>query len=87
MVTKTDDFSVEVDGVKGICPAGEAWAEQRLQQGKIPVLACEGPCVRGDIARRVANIVGKEEPFARACFPEAFFVPHSGMTRWVQEAD
>jgi uncharacterized metal-binding protein len=83
----TPDFTVQVDGVKGVCPAGEAWAEDKILQKKIPVLSCEGPCVRGDIARRAANIIGKEEPFGRACFPEAFFVPHSSMKRWVQEAD
>jgi uncharacterized metal-binding protein len=83
----TEDFTLQVDGVKGVCPAGEAWAEQQLLQTKIPVLACEGPCVRGDIARRAANIIGYEEPFARACFPEVAFVPHSGMARWVKEAD
>ena len=87
MKPKTEDFTVQVDGVNGLCPAGEAWAEQQILQKKIPVLACEGPCIRGDIARRAANIVGKEEPFARACYPEAFFVPHSGMARWVKEAD
>ena len=48
----TEDFTLQVDGVKGVCPAGEAWAEQQILQKKIPVLACEGPCVRGDIARR-----------------------------------
>lgn len=83
----TPDFAVQVDGVKGVCPAGEAWAEEKTLQKKIPVLSCEGPCVRGDIARRAANIIGKEEPFGRACFPETFFVPHSSMARWVREAD
>ena len=83
----TEDFSIQVDGVKGVCPAGEAWAEEQIRQKKVPVLACEGPCVRGDIARRAANIIGKEEPFARACFPEVAFVPHSGMARWVKGAD
>jgi len=87
MQPKTDDFTVQVDGVKGVCPAGEAWAEQMIHQNKIPVLSCEGPCVRGDIARRAANIVGNEEPFARACFPETFFVPHSSMARWVKGAN
>ena len=87
MKTKTEDFAVQVDGVKGVCPAGEAWAEQMILQKKIPVLSCEGPCVRGDIARRAANLVAEEEPFARACFPETFFVPHSSMARWVKEAD
>ena len=83
----SDDFTVKVDGVKGVCPAGEAWAEEMLLQKKTPVLACEGPCVRGDIARRAANLIVEEEPFARACYPEVFFVPHSGMARWVKEAD
>ena len=87
MKTKTEDFAVQVDGVKGVCPAGEAWAEQMILEKKIPVLSCEGPCVRGDIARRAANLVAEEEPFARACFPETFFVPHSSMARWVKEAD
>ncbi len=87
MNTVTEDFTLEVDGVKGVCPAGEAWAEQQILQKKIPVLACEGPCIRGDIARRAANIVGKEEPFARACYAEAALVPHSTMARWVKVAD
>ncbi len=87
MSTSTEDFTVKVDGVKGTCPVGEAWAEERILQKKIPVLACEGPCIRGEIARLAANQVAKEQPFARACFPEAFFVPHSGMNRWLKEAD
>lgn len=87
MNTVTEDFSVQVDGIKGTCPVGEAWADQWNLQKKIPVLACEGPCIRGEIARLAANQVAKEKPFARACFPEAFFVPYSGMNRWLKEAD
>ncbi len=87
MKKTTEDFMLRVDGVKGLCPAGEAWAEQSIRQKKIPVLACEGPCIRGDIARRAANIVAKEEPFARACYAEVALVPHSSMARWVREAD
>ncbi|HSF81516.1 MAG TPA: putative zinc-binding protein [Anaerolineales bacterium] len=87
MKTKTEDFIIQVDGVVGVCPAGEAWAEGKMLHKKIPVLSCEGPCVRGDIARRAANLVAQEEPFGRACFPETFFVPHSSMARWVKEAD
>lgn len=83
----TKDFAVQVDGVVGLCPAGEDWAERNITNKKIPVLSCEGPCVRGDIARRAANLVAKEAPFARACYPEAAFVPHSAMARWVKEAD
>jgi uncharacterized metal-binding protein len=87
MNTVTEDFTLQVDGVKGVCPAGEAWAEQQILRKKIPVLACEGPCIRGDIARLAANRVAKEEPFARACYAETFLVPHSSMARWVKEAD
>lgn len=87
MGTVTKDFTLEVDGIKGVCPAGEAWADQQTTENKIPVLACEGPCIRGDIARLAANRVVKEQPFARACFAETFFVPHSSMTRWVKGAD
>ncbi len=87
MKTKIEDFTVQVDGISGTCPAGEAWAAQQILEKKIPVLACEGPCVRGDIARRAADSVAKVEPFARACFPETFFVPYSGMAKWVKEAD
>ncbi len=83
----TADFTLRVGGVKGICPAGEAWAERQIAEGKIPVLSCEGPCIRGDIARRAANMVAKEKPFARACYAETFLVPYSSMTRWVKEAD
>ena len=80
-------FTLQVDGVKGVCPAAEAWAEEQIQQKKIPVLACESACIRGDIARRVANLVAREEPFARACCAEVAFLPHSMMARWVKEAD
>ena len=44
------DFTLQVDGVKGVCPAAEVWAEDKILQKKIPVLACESACIRGDIA-------------------------------------
>ncbi len=87
MKKRTDDFSVQVTGITGVCPAGEAWAEQNITEKKVPVLSCEGPCIRGDIARRAANIVGKEQGFGRACYAEMAFVPHSAMARWIGEAD
>jgi uncharacterized metal-binding protein len=82
------DFSINVDGVKGSCPAGEAWAEQNLANGKIPVFSCEGPCIRGEIARLAANIVAQEnEQYARSCHAETFYVPHSAMAKWVKESE
>ena len=57
-----------------------------IAEGKIPVLSCEGPCIRGEIARLAANMVAEEEPYARSCYAETFLVPHSTMTRWVKNA-
>ena len=84
----TPDFSLSVQEVTGLCPAGEAYAKQQLAAKRIPVLSCEGPCIRGDIARRAANMVAREVgSFARACHGETFFVPHSAMASWVKSAD
>jgi uncharacterized metal-binding protein len=84
----TPDFSVAVQGVKGFCPAGEAYAKRNISERKIPVLSCEGPCIRGEIARLAANFVAHDVPsFARACHAETFFVPHSSMARWVKDAE
>lgn len=84
----TPAFSVAVQGVKGLCPAGEVYALRNLSEKTIPVLSCEGPCIRGEIARLAANLIAQEVPsFARACHAETFFVPHSSMARWVKDAD
>jgi uncharacterized metal-binding protein len=84
----TPDFSLDVKGVTGFCPVGEAYAKQQLAAKSIPVLSCEGPCVRGEIARLAANLIAKELPsLARACHGETFFVPHSAMASWVKSAE
>ena len=87
MNTNTTEFSLKVDGVEGLCPSGEKHAQDRMAEGKIPVLSCEGPCIRGEIARLAANIVATEPPYARSCYAESFLVPHSSMKRWLMEAD
>ncbi len=87
-VNYTPEFSIAVGEVQGICPAGEAYARRKMAERKIPVFSCEGPCIRGEIAREVANFVAKEVPsLARACHAETFFVPHSSMTHWIKDAD
>ncbi len=84
----TPDFSLEVEEVTGLCPAGEVWAKRNISEKKIPVFSCEGPCIRGEIARLAANLVAQEVPsYARACHAETFFVPHSSMASWVKEAE
>jgi uncharacterized metal-binding protein len=88
MENYTPDFSLDVQGVKGFCPVGEAYAKEQIEEKTIPVLSCEGPCIRGEIARLAANLVAQEVPsLARACHAEAFFVPHSSMAQWVKDAD
>lgn len=88
MAQSTPDFTLDVEGVRGVCPAGEVYAERTMAEKKIPVFSCEGPCIRGDIARLVANLVAQEVPsLARACHAETFLVPHSSMARWVRGAE
>lgn len=88
MDERTPDFTLAVEAVAGRCPAGERYAEEQIARASIPVLSCEGPCIRGEIARLAANMVAAEAPgHARACHAEAFFVPHSAMSRWVRTAE
>jgi uncharacterized metal-binding protein len=88
MKAHTPDFSLQVHGVQGFCPAGETYAKQQIERKAIPVMSCEGPCIRGEIARLAANYVARDVPsLARACHAETFFVPHSSMARWVKGAE
>jgi len=87
MENHTPDFSLEVQGIKGFCPAGEVYAKQQIKINTIPVMSCEGPCIRGEIARLTANYITQQLPYlARACHAETFLVPHSSMARWVKGA-
>jgi uncharacterized metal-binding protein len=87
MSKSSERFTVEVDGIAGLCPSGEKWAADNMAKGAIPVLSCEGPCIRGDIARLAANSVARHAPYARACYAETALVPHSAMAAWVRQAD
>jgi uncharacterized metal-binding protein len=88
MRASTPDFSLNISEVTGHCPAGEIYAKQNIAEKKTPVLSCEGPCIRGEIARLAANIVADEATrYARCCYAETFLVPHSTMTAWVKGAE
>ena len=88
MEAYTADFSLGVQGVRGSCPAGEAYAKEQIAAKRIPVLSCEGPCIRGEIARLAGNLITQEVPsLARACHAETFFVPHSSMAAWIKGAE
>ena len=62
-----DSFTVEVKRTDGHCPIGETVGKRNIEEGRIPVLSCEGGCIRGEIARLAANMVSKEAGFARGC--------------------
>ncbi len=88
MADFTPDFTLDVEGVKGSCPAGEDYASRVMSKKTIPVLSCEGPCIRGEIARLAANMVARDvEGLARACHAESFLVPHSAMAAWIRSAE
>lgn len=87
MAESLPHFSIEIDGVSGTCPVGEKWANDNIRNNIIPVLACEGPCIRGEIARLAANIVAKKNQYGRACYAEVALVPNSSMSKWVKGAD
>ncbi len=54
MAKSSPDFSLKVDGVKGVCPAGEKYANRNIAEGRTSVFSCEGACIRGEIARLAA---------------------------------
>ncbi len=86
MKKSNSTFSLKVSKTERNCPIGEKIGKQNLEQGKVPVISCEGPCIRGEIARLVANIVAKQEPYRRGCHGELFSVPESAMAEWMNKA-
>ena len=70
----------------GRCATGEIVGERNIAEGRIPVFSCEGGCIRGEIARRAANLVAGDPRYARACHGEVFTAPHTAIGRWVSEA-
>ena len=65
----------------GSCPIGEITGKKNISESKIPVLSCEGACIRGEIARLAANIVSKEQAYGRGCHGELITVPESAIAQ------
>ena len=78
---------VKVDTTEAICPIGEITGNKNTSESKIPVLSCEGACIRGEIARLAANIVSKEQAFGRGCHGELIAVPESAIAQWIKSAE
>ena len=86
MKASNNSFTLEISKTDRTCPVGEKIGSRYLEEGKIPVLSCEGACIRGEIARLAANLVAKEEPYRRGCHGELFTVPTSALARWIRKA-
>ena len=82
-----ENFLLTVTPTKQSCPIGETTGKRNIAQGKIPVLACEGGCIRGEIAGLTVNILVREEEYARSCHGELLTVPDSAIAKWTREAD
>ena len=80
-------FTLKVTRIDKVCAAGELYGRQCQKEGKIPVFSCEGGCIKGEIARQAANLVAKNDGYARACHGELFTVPHADLAKWVKKAD
>lgn len=82
-----ESFNLTVTKTDGKCPIGEKVGEQCKRNKNIPVLSCEGACIRGEIARLAANHVAKQGNYRRGCHGELFTVPESKIAQWIERSD
>lgn len=79
--------TIQLNTTNAICPIGEITGKKNIGESKIPVLSCEGACIRGEIARLAANIISRKEPYARGCHGELITVPESSIATWIKTAE
>ena len=82
--------TVNIEKVEGSCPACEKYVEKHsTTPPKIAVMACEGACSKGEIARMAANLVTYKlarDSTVRICLGSAF-TKDSGQRDLVRRAD
>lgn len=82
----TGSFQITIEGTGAVCPIGEKYGNKYTAEGKIPVISCEGSCIRGEIARLAASMIARHEPYRRGCHGEFITAPHSAMAKWEGKA-
>ena len=87
MSKSKQNFPIDVEGMKAVCPLGEVVGNKMIAKNRIPVISCEGGCFRGEIARVAAHMVAKEKPYSRGCHGEMFTAPGSAMAEWARKAN
>lgn len=82
--------SIEVKVLNRSCGAGDVYAQNHLTDNpKAAIVSCEGACLKGEIARRAANLIAQElapERTARICHGGAFMLNQGGMRELVEVA-
>ncbi len=85
-----DYETAKIAKVTGKCPACEDYAERNsTNPPKIAVMACEGACARGEVARRAANLVAHRlarDQTVRICLGGAF-TKDTGQRNLVRRAE
>lgn len=85
-----DAETIRIEKVNGKCPACEDYAEKNsTKPAKIAVMACEGACSRGEVARRAANLVAHRlarDKTVRICLGGAF-TKDTGQRNLVRRAE
>lgn len=87
MSCKDAKETVRMTTTKAVCPIGEITGRKNIRESKIPVLSCEGACIRGEIARLAAGMVSQMGSYARGCHGELITVPDSAISRWIRTAE
>lgn len=86
MKHKRHDIDLKITDTTRHCPIGETIGRRNLEERRIPVLSCEGACIRGEIARLAANMIARQAPYGRGCHGELLTVPDSAIAKWIKTA-
>lgn len=82
--------TVKVEVLGRTCAAGDSYAARHLAGAPMAaVVSCEGACIKGEVARRAANLVAHElvpERAVRICHGGGFLLARGGMRELVARA-